>query len=700
MRTSKFPPKNNDPPKLVLPQDRYANATTQVTENDGHSSKFDRYDNSNSESEDEDEISDSKLERCDSLEALMEELDAEILGEPVKDRKSKGKKESTIEENIKNEEIKTKEISDAQEKDIEVILNNDKDSPKKSKPAEEKPGANIKEEEMKFENQKPYVKVQTERSPIQRKLHHRRNNNGRVFKSHQPMNNPTMLPNQPFMNHVQIPQFTTVYNTVPSYSVPEAYPINIPPPFIPPPSMPPHILPPSGFSVPPLQPLVIEPQSSVHMGPLSPRSAAFVLQNRAIVEKRKRSPRRSFSRSPSPPHHRPRYSNSPVSGRLLSPIRRSLSPVRKPFSPLQRSSSPRHSPARRSLSPYRRNREKSPRRDSPRRSPRRARISPRRSPKRGRDSPKKIKEFRRTPIKDRLGNKSKIDEKEPEVEKEAKSPPKKLDSKKLDPVLEARKKKFESNEINIKERVIRLKPKEESAPKEKEAKKSKPKEDSPKSKIEEKVEKTQAKPLVEKIKEKSPALLEPKEEKSTRIVLLPKNETISSVRTKSLVKPQDQLEDAINELEMLLKDDEALELTAKVDDLFTDEETDEVDSKKNKASKDVQNVSKSKTEKKKESKTKWKFDEPRKEVKKIKKEPLTNPIENRKIEIKIRNPSKYEKVKGTQGLLQSSRERTVELTKRDSFSDDDSEPEIVMEEAEIEEIATSREGEYVFIFVI
>ncbi|XP_045478304.1 muscle M-line assembly protein unc-89-like isoform X2 [Harmonia axyridis] len=729
LRVSKFAIKNEDPPKLILPQDRYANSTTQVIEADGPSSKFDRYNNSNSESEEEDEISESKLERCDSLEALMEELDAEILGEPIKERKTKAKKGSLgTDEKINkmkvDEIVKAEEECENGDKDTgkpsseEVIVHNKspiKDISELPDTTEEKPESTMKE--VKVENQRKFInsgKTHLQKSPSQRKSLNRRMNNSRVFKAHQPTNNPIMPPNHLIMNPVQAPQFTTVYNTVPSYTIPEVFPMNLPPPYIPPPQMQQHIMPldipPVGYNVPQLQPLVIEPPtSSVTMGPLSPRSAAFVLQNRAIVEKRKRSPRRSFSRSPSPAHHRPRYSKSPVSGRPHSPVRRSMSPVRRPFSPLQRSSSPRRSPVRRSLSPYRRNRDKSPRRDSPRRSPRRVRNSPKRSPKHTRESPKRNKESRRTPIKDRLGNRSKVEEKEIQnKEQNLLSSPKKQDSKPLDPVLEARKRKFESKGIVMKERVIRLKPKEDTVQKVPEEKTPKPKveekskqktAETSKPKVAEKTEDAKPKQTVEKAQEKPQAKSSVREENSTRIVLLPKNETKILAQGTTPVAPQNQLEDAMNELEMLLKDDEALELTAKVDDLFSDEETDQENeakrSKNETANRIVINGFSKKSEKKCDTKAKWKFEESRKEVnktKKVKKEPLTNPIENRKIEIKIRNPSKYEK--NSSKIGQSSSGRKVELTKKESFSGEDSEPEIVMEEEEEDiEVTASKEGD-------
>lgn len=95
----------------------------------------------------------------------------------------------------------------------------------------------------------------------------------------------------------------------------------------------------------PLSPLIIDHEilSSITRAPLSPRSAAFVLQNREILARRKMSPQKSSPRrSPSPRRSR----LEPVRRRSRSPrFKRSLSPRgRSPrsFSPRRRSVSPRN----------------------------------------------------------------------------------------------------------------------------------------------------------------------------------------------------------------------------------------------------------------------------------------------------------------------------------------------------------------------
>ncbi|KAL3273114.1 hypothetical protein HHI36_014568 [Cryptolaemus montrouzieri] len=532
-KSSKFINKDEDIPKLIRPQDRYACTIEQEIENDGTSSKFDRYDNSNSESEEEDEISNAKLERSDSLEALMEELDAEIQGEHKKEKKDKlKKKEITTDAEEKKEQITNSES--------EKVENNNDKTETSSCDVIVHNAANIKENVPNTSNESADIEVKVEisklsdqianknsnlRSPGRRKIPNRKMN-GRIFNPDPsfvpPPSNPIMISNLPIMNSLQTSQFTTVYNSVPPFTGPELFPVNVPPPtFIPPSGLQPHIMPidvpPTDFNdynIAPFRPLVVEPPgplSSIPMGPLSPRSAAFVLQNRAIVEKRKRSPRRSYSRSPSP--HRLRYSKSPTKRRSVSPFRRSLTPIRRSSSP-RRSLSPRRSPLRRSLSPYRRH----PRKESPRRSPRRIRDSPKRSPKRSRESPKRLRESRRTPIKDRLGSKGKNEEKDSNKKEEpVPSISKTEEVKPVDPVLEARKKKFESKEIKVKEGVIRLKPKDEIIRKEKI-------EENTKVKIEEKVENVKVKePSVKRIEDDIFTKPPVKEETtSTRIVLLPK----------------------------------------------------------------------------------------------------------------------------------------------------------------------------------
>ncbi|KAK9883186.1 hypothetical protein WA026_001378 [Henosepilachna vigintioctopunctata] len=714
--------KENDVPKLIRPQDRYAYNINDEIGREGPSSKFDRYNNSNSESEEEDEISSTKLGRSDSLEALMEELDAEIQGEPKKDKKEKLKikKDTKTEQskesgadNINGNELKVK-VNEQNEQVIRKIETQGDPIDSTCKQLEEtevSKKVEIKHEMVDISN--PTSKTQgvhqIQRSPIRKKMSNRKVN-GRIFNSEHPFV-PIMIPNPSFVTTIQPPQFTTVYNTVPSFTGTEVFSLTVPPPtFVPPPNLRTHMMPsdipPAGYNITQLPPLVIEPSSnlpSIPMGPLSPRSAAFVLQNRAIVEKRKRSPRRSYSRSPSPPTHRLRYSKSPPQRRSLTPLRR-LSPLRRSFSPSRRSLSPRRSPLRRSLSPYRRHREKSPRKESPRRSPRRTRESPIKSPKRSKDSPKKIRDIRRTPIKDRLGARSKTDEKDKKKEiPTSSSPSKKEEKKPLDPVLEARKRKFESKEMKVKEGVIRLKPKDEKL------------KDENKLKDEKLVEEIKVEKKIDVIKLNVEVIENVNVEANGKP--LTEEESTKVISKKEVKYPlgespkRDQLEEAMNELEMLLKDDEALELTAKVDELFTDEETDQENEGRfnfkkslpsdNNFTRKVNNgMTKKPFEKKRENKSKWNFDETRKEPKsKSKKEPLTNPIENRKIEIKIRNPGKYEKCsnKVQVPIIKTSPERKVELDKKEEFSGDETEPEIIVENEgdneDIEDVATSREGD-------
>lgn len=80
--------------------------------------------------------------------------------------------------------------------------------------------------------------------------------------------------------------------------------------------------------------------------PLSPRSLAFVLENHQIIERRKRSPRRSYSRSPSPLYRRSR-SRTP-----LSPKRRKPTPPlgRLRVSERRRKSPPKQRSRKRTLS--------------------------------------------------------------------------------------------------------------------------------------------------------------------------------------------------------------------------------------------------------------------------------------------------------------------------------------------------------------
>nr|CAH7719510.1 unnamed protein product [Callosobruchus chinensis] len=88
-------PSSSNNVSITLPQDRYCNVGENKPATDEGSSKFDRYNKSDkSESESEEEVEATseeenpvKLKRANSLEALMQELDNEILGKPVDEKR-------------------------------------------------------------------------------------------------------------------------------------------------------------------------------------------------------------------------------------------------------------------------------------------------------------------------------------------------------------------------------------------------------------------------------------------------------------------------------------------------------------------------------------------------------------------------------------------------------------------------------------
>lgn len=480
-------------------------------------SKFNRYDQSDkseSESEDKHEYEQNKLKKTDSLEVLINELDTEIKKEK-ECGEEKGINEISTEQNVVDNSDKEK-ISEV-DKNICVV---NTDLPAST-----------------------FRKHPNTRSP-QRGTFYNRRHNRRFHQTimHQP--HPVFNP----MNQFE-PQL------IPFMNNPHPNPMMIHPTFNAPPIFPPY------FDRP-ISPLTINTESltTATRAPLSPRSAAFVLQNKAIIEKRKRSPRRSYSRSPSRS-----LSRSPR--RSMSPIRRSLTPVRRfrrSISPRRHSRSPkRFSPRKRSLSPKRRSlspkrRSLSPKRRSP--SPKRRSLSPKRKVPAG--NPVKGR-----PVHDRLGLKSDKPEEiknKPKV-KEEEEPP-------LDPVLAARRKKFESNELNKKEGIIRLKPKEE-----------KPEIKSDEISIE---ETTEVPKKVEEIISVIPKITE-EIETSPNVELTPKIEKEEPekpnkppIAAESSTKKQEEYDrskdpEEFKELERLLNDDAILEdlLDHKVADIFSDEES-------------------------------------------------------------------------------------------------------------------------------
>ncbi|XP_017770946.1 PREDICTED: serine/arginine repetitive matrix protein 1-like isoform X2 [Nicrophorus vespilloides] len=369
-------------PKLTLPQDRYCNNNTVKGETKEEKSKFNRYDKSDNDSDSEDEqleneksdgdTSPGKLKRANSLEALMQELEYEISGEKVpKVTKAKPKKVKVKRQNSESEDVKVEEKTVVKE---EVIV---KEEPPVKKDEEIKsPIANRKTSPIKEQ-------------PVRKDFY---SNKMHYVKNVRPYTQPPLIVNNP---------------------VPVLFHPLIPPP---------------NFPQRPLSPLNINTGlSTITMAPLSPRSAAFVMQNREIIERRKKSPRRSFSRSPSP-------TQRPVIRKSRSP-----SPRRYP-----RSASPKR------VSPVRR---AAPRRVT---SPRRRNSTERKvSPKASRKSPPKLS------VRDRLGTRKEEEATPaaaPVVKRKRTPTPEPPASQSDDPVLEARKKKFQDTKP-IKEGIIRLKQK-------------------------------------------------------------------------------------------------------------------------------------------------------------------------------------------------------------------------------------------------
>ncbi|KAJ8979220.1 hypothetical protein NQ317_011859 [Molorchus minor] len=499
---------------LTLPQDRYCGKEKTEEKCVEGTSKFTRYDKSDkseSESEEEEEADSSdggspgKLKKSDSLEALMEELDAEIQGKTVtkevKDVKPKRKIKkkiqtssetvSTSDSDAKPNEQKEEKLESSKTVDIKKTENEASVSqPEKMEVRVDDKTNEQVQNKSKFDDfYGPLTKRRRSRSPMNRRRgNFRRRGTFQKFTSQPPPHLP-FIPPPPQYNMQMMPFPNQPFN--PMFCPPNVGIMNQPPPFF----------------ERPVSPLAINTESltTATLAPLSPRSAAFVLENKAIIERRKRSPRRSYSRSPS-----------------LSP-RRSLTPRRSP----RRSITPRRisrSPRRLSRSPLRR---RSP-------SPRRRSLSPRRkNVSRNADTSPKSKPT----VRDRLGVKS--NKTEDNKDKPEESSPKK-DEKPVDPVLEARRKKFESNEIKKKEGIIRLKPKED-----------KPKEPSP--------------PL---------AMSTPSQTEVS--VPAPEQET----KVKEEIKPDppkdmdvfEELEKLLNEKDVLLEGDD-IELDPKVSDIFSDEES-------------------------------------------------------------------------------------------------------------------------------
>ncbi|RZC38729.1 neurofilament heavy polypeptide-like, partial [Asbolus verrucosus] len=582
-----------DVPKLVLPQDRYCKVEKSADKPDNLTSKFDRYNNSDeseSESEEESCRSDNEekgeLKRSNSLEDLMAELENEIQGGNTKPKEEKPKlkpkkkrKTSVNSECEDNKLVETKSVSVFKE--------------------------NLKPEAVEIRPQIEVKKPPPSNFMRQRKW--RRHNPSFVPQNLvHPTAPPEIIP-------PVVPFPPPLVQTFPPYN-PMGYDngVYVAPAIVfetPPPQLPPiHVAPPVFER--PLSPLAINTEafSTSTLAPLSPRSAAFVLENRAIIEKRKR---RSYSRSPSPP----RFRRSKLS---KSPKRRSLSP----------------SPVRKVLPPRM-------------------------------NSPKKP-----ASIHDRLGVKP-LNKTETDEEKSKKDRPKPKEEKKpeaLDPVLEARRKKFERNEITMKEGVIRLRAKEDAV---EEAKKE------AEEQIEEEDDEDDDEEEMEEIDED--ALLEGDD----AILLDHKIDALFS----------DEESDSDNEGRFKTKQETnqkvaVLPFTKLINGAKSDVKTDlKLEERKSERRKRYRSRSPLKGSPKKAAKSPKKGDKS--------KQTVAFPIDsNRKIEIKIRNPAKYEKVDGAKGGEEKSvsgANRKVEIAKKSES--EENEGEAVDEGAEEPSTSNINEGD-------
>lgn len=456
-------------PKLIRPQDRYCNTSLEPeTKSSEPTTKFNRYDNSDkSDSESDTDLESvtsdggtKKLKRADSLEALMEALQNEIEGD------SKPK----VEERVIKPKVKKTKKSKAEPTSADNVVEQ-----KESVAVEDESQSHCQSEKDKTEN----IEVPKENTSNAVELKNLSKSTKRVRHPRRPLNenphsfmhksNPLLRPHgrrTAFYEPIGLPLLN---QNLPLTAQPPPYFINSGPIANPMMHMQPHMpyihpnisLAPGGH-MPfgsmryerALSPLTLNTDllSTTITAPLSPRSAAFVLQNREIIERRKRSPRRSYSRSPSPRFRRSK-----------SPRRSSVSPGRSPASPRFRfspkSSRSRLSPGRRRLSP-----------GSKRSSPI-ERVSPKQQ--------EKLSPAAKASVYDRLG--ARVGEKmdpavlprkqrsrsvslslSPSPERVKQQVSRENSEAEMDPILEARKRKFETNEITMKEGVIRLKPKDET----------------------------------------------------------------------------------------------------------------------------------------------------------------------------------------------------------------------------------------------
>lgn len=340
MNNSKAKFSNDGIPKLILPQDRYCKSKRPNDKPTESSSKFDRYDNSeNSESESEcdggtnsESESPGKLEKASSLEALIQELENEIQGES----KSKDEnKQKTPKPKKHKQKLSISETS----KENKADTTNDitKEEPEnKNNLLEKKKNMDVKDE-INHDSKKNITNVNlnkdrnksvTIKTFHKKRFSDRNARNSAAFVPYQPYIPPALYSGDVHFNQSLGYQPIVPYdNSIPLHQ--SLLALNPPPSYVRP------ITTITSFDRPP-SPLSLNTDDALTItrAPLSPRSAAFVLQNREIIERRKKSPRRSYSRSPSPRYRR---SKSPINygrnNRSVSPRKYLKSKSRSPQMP-------------------------------------------------------------------------------------------------------------------------------------------------------------------------------------------------------------------------------------------------------------------------------------------------------------------------------------------------------------------------------
>ncbi|GLV34891.1 hypothetical protein CBL_09371 [Carabus blaptoides fortunei] len=326
-------------PKLVLPQDRYHKPQVASNSKETASNKFDRYDNSDESESDSDEqiVKPARRERKGSLELLMDALENEI---NVLDGKTDDvnveeslEKDADVAKHLRKsqnlavdeDDLKSSENPDPATKDVEnmlIISENCSDLIQTNNVCSEE-SKGVHSAKSLSPALMPIYKSRSRSPQVSPKRMHNSTPKRKTLSR-----SPPARQRSPFEN-----QYKSPYRSPRSRSPPRKIRYS-----------------PAHYGRP-LSPLALNTEVLNTLAPLSPRSAAFVLQNRQIIARRQMSPRRSSSR-----------------GRSLS---RSLSPKRCKMSPRRRSRSPRFESSRKcSLSP----RKKS---ISPRPSPKRRSTSPR-----------------------------------------------------------------------------------------------------------------------------------------------------------------------------------------------------------------------------------------------------------------------------------------------------------------------------------